>query len=191
MSSQLPRALDIPEDLEKIKDLLCANSVVGIREELMEKVRKLAQANFDCFLANMKILDARRRDKEGLKDISDAEWVARSVGELRVRTKAEINQRISDHAGRSSPDTTPLSWETDDVVYSIAEMLDRLIIEAIKRQFFILTGKPKESSDISKAWSDRVYKHMSNKLLEIDRKGFYESIREMRTYTLDIEQENR
>jgi hypothetical protein len=106
------------------------------------------------------------------------------VGEYRVASKARINKYISDIKSIKEP-TTAESWITDDIVYSIGEMMDRLSIETIKREDFKINNRPAHMTEASQKTSDRVEKYLKQKLEEIDNKGFYECVHEQRTYDLE------
>ena len=170
--------------------------------ELMGFVKILSDANFRCYRANSVVIDLRKTDPEGHKfltdkRIADMEWVARSVGEYRVSSKARINKFISRVKSVTDiwGDTIDVreighekyseTWASDDIVYSIGEMMDRLSIETIKRQDFITNNRPKHMVDASQDLSDRVEKYLIAKLKEINKKGFYECIHEQRTYDLE------
>lgn len=156
--------------------------------ELMEYVMILSDANFRCYRANMIVIGTRKLnnyDKINLcKLISDMEWVARSVGEYRVSSKARINKFIS--RAKTIKEVVHLeTWTSDDIVYSIGEMMDRLSIETIKREDFSKNNRPAHMTDASKKLSYKVKKYLKAKLEEIDEKGFYECIHEQRTYDLE------
>ncbi len=150
----------------------------------MEHVDILADANFRCYKANMVVIKSRKENEDNYKLIADMEWVARSVGEYRVSSKARINLYISQirSEGTASSNAT---WITDDVVYSIGEMMDRLSIETIKREDFFRNKRPNHMRAASQRLSDRVEKYLRIKLKEIDMKGLYECIQEQRTYDLE------
>jgi hypothetical protein len=158
-------------------------------QNLMEFVRILADANFRCYRANMIVIDLRQTDPEGHKfltaqRIADMEWVARSVGEYRVASKARINQYIS--KVKSFSEIKPAeNWMGDDIVYSIGEMMDRLSIETIKREDFTKNNRPAYMIQSSQELSNRVERYLKQKLVEIDSKGFYECVHEQRTYDLE------
>ncbi len=157
---------------------------------LMEYVEILSDANFRCYKANMIVIDLRKIDPEGHKFLTDKriaemEWVARSVGEYRVSSKARINKYISDIKTTRTPMPAAIAWTDDDIVYSIGEMMDRLSIETIKREDFLKNNRPKHMVDSSQELSNRVERYLKVKLEEIDRKGFYECIHEQRTYDLE------
>lgn len=153
-------------------------------DQLMEFVDILADANFRCYKANMIIIANRKEKAQDYKLISDLEWVARNVGEYRVSSKARINRYIS-KVKSINEITAAESWITDDIVYSIGEMLDRLSIETIKREDFRVNKRPVHMTEASKKISDRVEKYFIQKLNEIDDKGFYECVHEQRTYDLE------
>jgi hypothetical protein len=156
---------------------------VDVRE-LMEYVEILSDANFRCYKANMVVIEERKKDVVDDTIISEMEWVARSVGEYRVSSKARINKfisRIKTIKNFMGPDIVA----SDDIIYSIGEMIDRLSIETIKREDFAKNNRAAHMSISSKELSARVEKYLKNKLNEIDRKGFYECVDEQRTYDLE------
>lgn len=152
--------------------------------ELMEYVEILSDANFRCYKANMIVIEERKKGGVNDKLIADMEWVARSVGEYRVSSKARINLYISQirSDGTASSNAT---WITDDVVYSIGEMMDRLSIETIKREDFSKNNRPKHMIEGSQELSGRVEKYLKMKLEEVDVKNYYECVHEQRTYDLE------
>ncbi len=97
---------------------------------IMEQAERLCWANFECYQANMQILKIRKNNLEDYKAIAENEWIARSVGEKRVFAKIEINKILANTSTTGTEKTTSLIW--DDVVYSVGEMVDRIIIEHIK-----------------------------------------------------------
>ena len=154
--------------------------------DLMEYVYVLSDANFRCYRANMEVI-AHRKNKDITKDfklIADLEWVARSVGEYRVASKANINRYIS-NVKTVKEVVPPTGWITDDIVYSIGEMMDRLSIETIKREDFRVNNRPAHMTEASQKLSDRVEKYLLAKLEEIDKKDFYECVHEQRTYDIE------
>lgn len=159
-------------------------------EQIMEYVEILSDANFRCYAANSVVIDIR---KSGIKDyelISAMEWVARSVGEYRVSSKARINLFISRVMKYKNPAADIVkdncaSWITDDIVYSVGEMMDRLSIETIKREDFRVNNRPAHMTEASQKLSDRVEKYLRAKLKEVDKKGFYECVHEQRTYDIE------
>jgi len=153
-------------------------------KDLMGFVDILSDANFRCYKANMLVIKNRKNNKVDTNLISEMEWVARSVGEYRVSSKARINLYISRirSEGMAPSDAT---WITDDVVYSIGEMMDRLSIETIKREDFFKNNRPDHMRQASQKLSDRVEVYLKAKLKEIDKKGIYECIQEQRTYDLE------
>ena len=152
---------------------------------LMEYVEVLSDANFRCYKANALVIQNRKEDVKDCELISDLEWVARSVGEYRVASKVHINKYIAMVKSVKDP-TEAESWVSDDIVYSIGEMMDRLSIETIKREDFRVNNRPQHMTDACQALSNRVEKYLIQKLEEINKKGFYECVQEQRTY--DIEQ---
>jgi hypothetical protein len=164
----------------------------------MEYVYVLSDANFRCYRANMLVIAERKKafiiNSKGVKEkythdkiysnISDWEWVARNVGEYRVSSKANINRYIS-NVKTINKIVDPENWMSDDIVYSIAEMMDRLSIETIKREDFRVNNRPAHMTEASQKLSDRVEKYLRAKLEEVDEKGFYECVHEQRTYDLE------
>jgi len=153
-------------------------------KKLMEYVEILSDANFRCYRANMVVIAERKERMVDNKLIANMEWVARSVGEYRVSSKARINKTISNFFPRKK-EILFNTWVTDDVVYSVGEMIDRLSIETIKREDFLKNNRPKHMTDASQELSNRVEKYLIAKLKEINKKGFYECIHEQRTYDLE------
>ena len=152
--------------------------------KLMEYVTILSDANFRCYAANMIVIAERKKESPRDTLIADMEWVARSVGEYRVSSKARINKFIS--TVKSTKEVVKSKkWVSDDIVYSIGEMMDRLSIEIIKREDFHKNNRPVHMSVSSHELSYRVSKYLKAKLEEIDKKGFYECIHEQRTYDLE------
>lgn len=157
--------------------------------ELMEYVYILSDANFRCYRANMVVIESRKLNKcdeiNLYKLIADMEWVARSVGEYRVSSKARINKFISETKTIKDIIVSEVDWTSDDIVYSIGEMMDRLSIEVIKREDFSKNNRPNHMRESSQELSNRVERYLVAKLNEIDEKGFYECIHEQRTYDLE------
>ena len=154
-------------------------------ETLMGFVDILSDANFRCYKANMIAIAERKTKVPNFELISDLEWVARSVGEYRVSSKARINKYISDVKTTKGPTIAVDSWVSDDIVYSIGEMMDRLSIETIKREDFRVNNRPFHMTEASQEISNRVEKYLKQKLEEVDNKGFYECVHEQRTYDLE------
>ena len=152
--------------------------------ELMGYVEILADANFRCYKANMIVITERKNEFPNDKLIAEMEWVARSVGEYRVSSKARINLFIS-KVKTINKIILPEFLTTDDIVLSIGEMMDRLSIETIKREDFSKNNRPDHMTASSQELSDRVEKYLIAKLEEIDKKGFYECVHEQRTYDLE------
>ncbi len=165
-----------------------------IRKALIKEVKELANANFRCYQANMTILEERRKNKLNTRLISDMELQARTTGECRVKTKATINRLLNKIYPSISEQKIRLkSWVSDDIVYSVGEMIDRITIEFIKindYNFRLQNLKEdknkikelKQKIGFSKAWSQRVEKYLGWKLREINKKNFYEYLEETRTY---------
>jgi hypothetical protein len=154
----------------------------------MDYIAILSDANFRCYRANMIVIGSRKLNKcdeiNLYKLISDMEWVARSVGEYRVSSKARINKFIS-RIKSTKEVVDSKTWMSDDIVYSIGEMIDRLSIEIIKREDFSKNNRPIHMIVSSQELSYKVKKYLKAKLEEIDEKGFYECIHEQRTYDLE------
>jgi len=177
--------IDFSDFYKHVSEIFCPNhiSMYDI-DELMEYVYILSDANFRCYKSNMLVIAERKKTEVNNKLIADMEWVARSVGEYRVSSKARINKFISKI--KSTVEVVPSdSWASDDIVYSLGEMMDRLSIETIKREDFRVNNRPAHMSQASQTLSDRVEKYLIAKLKEIDEKGFYECVHEQRTYDLE------
>lgn len=181
--------MDFNDFYDHITDIFLKHFSAKQVASLMEYVEILTDANFRCYKANMIVIETRKKEEweEHInvdKLIADMEWVARSVGEYRVSSKARINMAIS----RMRPideKPVPESWMSDDIVYSIGEMMDRLSIETIKREDFAKNNRPQHMTDSCQELSDRVERYLRAKLAEIDKKGFYECVHEQRTYDLE------
>ena len=178
------KEMDFTEFYSYISDIFSEHFTTAEKNVLMEYVEILSDANFRCYRANMLVIKERKNGSPSNKLIADMEWVARSVGEYRVSSKARINLYISQirSEGTAPSDAT---WVTDDAVYSIGEMIDRLSIETIKREDFLKNNRPQHMAEASQDLSDRVEKYLKVKLKEIDKKGSYECIHEQRTYNLE------
>ena len=180
--------MDFTDFYKHISDIFSQHFTKKQTTELMEYVHILSDANFRCYRANMIVIGSRKLNKcdeiNLYKLISDMEWVARSVGEYRVSSKARINKFIS-RVKSIKKVTDSKTWISDDIVYSIGEMMDRLSIETIKREDFSKNNRPDHMMIGSQELSDRVEKYLKAKLEEIDEKGFYECVHEQRTYDLE------
>lgn len=156
-------------------------------DQIMEYVDILADANFRCYRANMIVIESRKLPKDPSinieKLIADMEWVARSVGEYRVSSKARINKFIADVRPLKGSSTID-NWVDDDIVYSIGEMMDRLSIETIKQEDFRRNNRASHMIESSKKWAGRVEKYLKIKLSTLKEKG-YECVQEQRTYDLE------
>jgi hypothetical protein len=177
--------IDFTSFYKYIKNIFTKYFSIDEVRQLMEYVEILADANFRCYRANMIVIATRKTDPNNHKTISEMEWVARNVGEYRVSSKAGINQYISMIRFVKDKIIVPTTWMSDDIVYSIGDMLDRLSIEIIKREDFVQNNRPAHMIASSQKLSDRVERYLRAKLYEIDGKGFYECVHEQRTYDLE------
>jgi hypothetical protein len=176
--------IDFSEFYSNTRSIFASHFSEAEVAQLMEYVEILADANFRCYKANMIVIQLRKDNPDDHKVVSEMEWVARSVGEYRVSSKARINKYISDVKTLTSP-LESTTWVSDDIVYSIGEMMDRLSIETIKREDFAKNNRPAHMSAASQKLSGRVEKYLRLKLKEIDYKGYYECVHEQRTYDLE------
>lgn len=183
----------------KIEGIFKKNLPSGIfnklRKILLKEIKELARANFLCYQANMKIIEERKKQQINTDLISDMEFQARTVGEQRVRAKTEINALLSRVYPLKRPKKIVFTdWMSDDIVYSVGEMVDRLIIEFIKINDYrnqLKYNKDKKSAKLLKIkislahdWERRVDKYLGSKLIEVNKKGYYEFLAETRTYDL-------
>jgi len=176
--------LDFTDFFKHIEGIFCNHFSAEETKNIMEFVYILADANFRCYVANAVVIDIRKSGTKDYESIAAMEWVARSVGEYRVASKANINRFI--HNVRTSKEIPSLeNWMSDDIVYSVGEMMDRLSIETIKREDFNTNKRPAHMIESSKKLSGRVETYLIQKLEEVDRKGFYECVHEQRTYDLE------
>ena len=151
---------------------------------LMGLISSLCDANFKCYQANMRVISIRNSGELDHKTISNCELIARTVGERRVHAKFLINKTIGDSFRVKKVSSMPF----DDIIYSVGEMFDRLSIEHIKQASF--DKKDHEKINASRVLSDRVLQCLKSKLQDIREKGFYEYLKETRTYQLkEIEEE--
>ncbi len=176
--------MDFSDFFKHIETIFLKYFDVEQTESLMEFVEILTDANFRCYRANMVVIEERKKEFPDNNLIAEMEWVARSVGEYRVSSKARINKSIS-RFFPTKENVISETWANDDVVYSIGEMIDRLSIETIKREDFRVNNRPEHMKNSSQELSDRVEKYLLVKLEEIKVKGFYECIQEQRTYDLE------
>lgn len=180
--------IDFTDFYAHIRGIFSSHFTEGETNDIMEFVFILSDANFRCYKANMIVIEERKMYTDDAKLIADMEWVARSVGEYRVASKANINRYISNiMSAKQSLNPTKLSnsWVNDDIVYSVGEMMDRLSIETIKREDFRVNNRPDHMRAVTQELSDRVERYLRTKLKEIDKKGYYECIHEQRTYDLE------
>ena len=175
--------LDFTDFFKYIEGIFSNHFSVGETKDIMEFVDILSDANFRCYRANMIVIKERKKDKVDNDLISEMEWVARSVGEYRVSSKARINRFIANVRPKQVINQT-LSWSDDDVVYSVGEMMDRLSIETIKREDFLKNNRAKHMTESSQDLSDRVTSYLRYKLEAIATQG-YECAHEQRTYDLE------
>lgn len=176
--------IDFTDFFNHIRSIFSKHFTEDQTGQLMEFVDILSDANFRCYKANMLAIGARKKSVVDVDLISEMEWVARSVGEYRVSSKARINLFIS-HIKSVKEPTIPEGMPHDDVVYSIGEMMDRLSIETIKREDFRANNRPAHMAEASQKLSDRVEKYLCAKLEEVSKKGFYECVHEQRTYDIE------
>ena len=167
---------------DEIKELLS----IALSDEISKAMRHfeiLCDANFKCYQANMVVIKSRTEDPSNTQIPSDMELQARIVGEKRVQSKANINKLVSSMFG-NKPSGSDEHWMSDDIVYSIGEMLDRISIEFIKRVDYTERNEIQKKAS-SHEWSSRVKKYLKFKLEGVNKKGFYECMDETRTYDLD------
>jgi hypothetical protein len=184
--------MDFTDFYGHITDIFSKHFSTEETKELMSYVEILSDSNFRCYRANMIVIDVRKKERNSSWDvlvktrklIADMEWVARSVGEYRVSSKARINHFIS-RVKTINEAIDPKALSNDDIVYSIGEMMDRLSIETIKREDFRVNNRPTHMTVNCQKLSDRVEKYLKAKLEEVDAKGFYECVHEQRTYDLE------
>lgn len=156
-------------------------------ESLIKLIKTLSNSNFECYKANMTVIEERKKKEIDHKIISDNELIARTVGERRVKTKHGINVFVSSIKSRMKQSSiSNHTWMSDDIVYSIGEMIDRLSIEYIKRKDYQSRNPiPHSKIEQSMEWTNRVTNYLKRKLDEIERKQFYEVIDETRTYNME------
>jgi hypothetical protein len=154
----------------------------------------LSKANLAIYQVNMKALDFRRKKHKDLWVYSKLELQARKSSEQRVQSKSKINLLVSGLYPINDKRTSSIKdWMSDDVVFSVAESIDRILIETIKCADYIAHLSDsipvnarawREKIILSERWGSTVEDFLKNKLKEINRKGYYECIQETRTYNL-------
>jgi len=149
---------------------------------IYEDLVTLCDNNFICYKSNMSIIKCRKKNDTDHKGISYFENISRTVGESRANCKSRINKIIHDLYGNEI--VLPENWMSDDIVYSIGEMLDRISIEFIKQMHFMSNSDDIKKINASKKWEGRVRKYLLQKLEEITIKQFYEISEESRTYNV-------
>jgi len=180
MKEKILRTIDFSVLIDRLEEGPFKNHP-QIFNEIVDDFVVLCDSNFMCYKANMEIINCRKENEVNFRDISYFENTARTVGESRVNRKAKINKKING-LFNGNP-TEPTDWMSDDIVYSIGEMLDRIGIEHIKQNHFLFDEVGSgEKMEGSKKWQNRVMKYLTEKLDEIERKQFYEVNDEMRTY---------
>lgn len=175
---------DFSEFYDHIEQILSNYFSSNHTNDLMEFVRILSDANFRCYRANMIVIQGRKEDPNNHKLFADMEWVARSVGEYRVASKANINKYIS-NVKTINKIVESEDWMSDDIVYGVGEMMDRMSIETIKIGDFTQNNRPQHMIDAVEKLRRRVERYLVQKLEEINQKGFYECVHEQRTYDLE------
>lgn len=170
-----------------------------IERPLIENFNQLMNANLSIYKANMKALEFRGHNHSDLTVYSHLELKARKLAEQRVKTKVKINKLINKIYPTGKLYLQPENWTTDDIVYSIGEMIDRLIIEEIKRADYFTRIQNVSISErknvrkkilLSRKWSKEVEHFLKLKLKEVNKKGYYECLKETRTYNLKGERQH-
>jgi len=172
-------SIDFTDLLDDLKENVF-NNHLNIYDSIEDDLITLCDNNFTCYKANMSVIKHRKREDVDHKAISYFENVARTVGESRVNCKAKINKTIHNLFGEVTDNAE--GWTSDDIVYSVGEMLDRIGIEFLKQKHFVHNEDDTRKSEISKDWENRVKKYLKQKLEEITTKQFYEVVEETRTY---------
>ena len=151
--------------------------------QMENTIKCLADSNFECYNANMEIIDQRKKKLNDLsyKIISDNELIARTVGEKRVHSKAAINKLLSDFYNNKTQKAS--TWIEDDIVYSVGEMVDRILIEKIKQEDFKLNNETNKLKN-SKKWQKKVFQYLDYKIKLVSQSKSYQCIEEMRTYRI-------
>jgi len=166
--------------IDELRNIVFINSS-DIYENIQNDLIILCDSNFTCYKANMEIIACRKEVDIDYKKIAYFENMARTVGEMRVNSKLNINKIIHKMFSKVKEYETE-TWMSDDIVYSIGEMLDRISIEYIKQNHYSTIHDGEVKTINSKIWQDRVKNYLTKKLDEIAKKGFYELNVESRTY---------
>jgi hypothetical protein len=175
-------------------EYLPGNRYRKVQRLIRQNLLALAKANLEIYKANMQVLRFRAAQHQNLEVYSRLELRARRSGEKRVQAKSNINRLISSvFPGARKNIGEPEGWMSDDVVYSVGEMIDRVIIEKIKVADYsqrqrIEKGRDmrilREKIKLSNKWSGAVRRFLRSKLKEISKKNYYECVAETRTYNL-------
>jgi len=155
-------------------------------DKVIQCVKDLCTANFECYKANMSVLDIRRRNGKDFEAISNFENAARTVGEKRVKCKCEINKLIGGvyRSASALSSSNQKNWRRDDLVYSIGELIDKLIIEFIKEKDLSQHSLSyvRKALESTRRLIERIKNCLEEKLREVEGKDFYEYVEEARTY---------
>jgi len=155
------------------------------------KSSNLVDANFyiditNCYQRKSQVLDIRRRNGKDFEAISNFENTARTVGEKRVKCKCEINKLIGGvyRSASALSSSNQKNWRRDDLVYSVGELIDKLIIEFIKEKDLSQHSLSyvRKALESTRRLIERIKNCLEEKLREVEGKDFYEYVEEARTY---------
>ena len=130
-------SIDFSDLFDSIQASFAANIEKGrlnkILKQLTRNVGLLADANLKCYHYNMRTIAERKKLPVDHRLISNLDLEVRIINECRVKARARINSLLSSvYPHTEDKNVTSESWMTDDIVYSVGDMIDRLIIERIK-----------------------------------------------------------
>ncbi len=162
------------EDLER--DVAGAWETYTGGEFPRELFRRLCRANQACCSANMGVIAERKYAVPDTHVISELERTARRVGEVRVKTRGEINSTLAVQLGGTGEP------EARDIVMSVGDLLDRLSIEVVKAQVFGAGLEADAKRTQSRRLAAAARQCYVDALARARRQGYYHGYTEARTY---------
>ena len=164
-----------------------------INRKLFKDVKSLARINFICYQTNMRLIEEWKSKNQNLAVISTLDLRLREYGERRVQKKNSINASVHSVFSKRPRGVRVENWTDIDLAYTIADMVDRLIIETIKIADYKMRLRRVEKNQkavffskkiLAEKWMESVMLCLSKKLNNINHKKFYDVCGETRTYDL-------
>lgn len=176
------------------RDTISENKLRRIEKNLFQIIKSLTEANFVCYQTNMQLIEEWKKKSQNLKAISELDLKLRKYGEMRVQRKNYINQLIHRIFNKSSIKNKKITIkeQSNDLVYTIGDMIDRIIIETIKIADYYMRLKYQKKGNkglifkisLAKKWREGVMVFLKEKLTDINNKKFYAIAPETRTYNI-------